>query len=146
MSSEGQGRPPATPTADKYPAVSSWIGWVAFAAVCMVVLGAFHMMQGMVALLGGEQLLTGRPEPLLDLDRTSWGWVHLIVGAVVLFAGLCVFAGQKWARAVGVLVAAVSIISNFGFLGSDPVRSLVMITVGVVVILALTVHGSDVKP
>jgi hypothetical protein len=146
MSSERPARPPAMSPGEKYPPVSSWIGWIAFAAVCMVVLGAFHVMQGLVALLGGDQLLTGRPEPLLDLDRTSWGWVHLIAGGVVLVAGLCVFAGQKWARAVGVLIAAVSAVLNFGFLGDDPFRSLVMIALDVVVVLALTVHGSEVKP
>ena len=112
----------------------------------MVVLGAFHVMQGLVALLGGEQLLSGRTEPLLDLDRTAWGWVHLLAGGVVIVAGLCVFAGQRWARGVGVLIAVVSALANFGFLGADPVRSLLMIALDVVVVLALTVHGSDVKP
>jgi hypothetical protein len=112
----------------------------------MVLLGAFHLMLGMVALFGGEELLTGRPEPLLDLDRTTWGWVHVLAGGVVVVAGLCVFGGQRWARGVGVLLAAVSAVANFGFVGEDPARSLVMITLDVVVILALTVHGSDVKP
>jgi hypothetical protein len=149
MSSEPthRARPSAeSSTADKYPAVSHWIGWIAFAGVAMVVLGAFHVMLGLVALVGGEQLLTGRPEPLLDLDRTAWGWVHLLAGGVVIVAGLCVFAGQRWARGVGVLIAGVSAVANFGYLGADPVRSMVMIALAAVVILALTVHGSDVKP
>jgi len=112
----------------------------------MVVLGAFHVMQGLVALLGGEQLLEARRTPLVDFDKTAWGWTHVVAGCVVLFAGLCVFAGQTWARAVGVLIAGVSVVVSFGLLGTDPVRSFLMIALGVVVILALSVHGSDIKP
>jgi hypothetical protein len=136
----------AGPTAEKYPAVSSWVGWIAFAAVGMVVVGAFHLVQGLVALVSGMQVVVRRPEPLLDLGATAWGAVHLLVGGVVVVAGLCVFAGQRWARGVGVLMATVSMVVNFGFVGADPVRSVVIIAVDLVIVLALTVHGSDIKP
>ena len=132
--------------ADRYPAVSSWVGWIAFAAVSMVVLGAFHLMQGLVALFGGPQIVRRWAEPLLDLDPTAWGWLHLLVGAVVVVAGLCVFAGQAWARGVGVVIASVSMVVNFGFVGDDPVRSVLMIALDIIVVMALTVHGSDIKP
>ena len=149
MSSEEIGRAPHPGPASPprtYPTVSHWIGWIAFAGVGMVVLGTFHVMLGLVALLGGEQVLTGRPDPLLDLDLTSWGWVHLVTGCLVVFAALCVFAGQRWARGVGTVIALSSVVANFGLLSQDPIRSLVMIAIGIVVVLALTVHGSDVKP
>ena len=84
--------------------------------------------------------------PITDISLTAWGWVHLLGGVVLIVAGLCLFAGQIWARTVGVLVAAASLIRSFGFLGAYPALSLVMIALGVVVILALTVHGSDIKP
>ena len=84
--------------------------------------------------------------PITDISLTAWGWVHLLGGAVLIVAGLCVFAGQTWARTVGVLMAVVSLVGSFGFVGAYPVLSLVMISLGVVVILALTVHGSDIKP
>jgi len=131
---------------DGYPAVSSWVGWIAFAGVTMVVLGAFHLMQGLVALFGGPQIVARWADPLLDLDPTAWGWLHVLFGGVVVVAGLCVFAGQAWARGVGVLIASVSMLVNFGFMGDDPIRSVLMIALAVVVVMALTVHGSDIKP
>jgi hypothetical protein len=70
----------------------------------------------------------------------------VIGGVVLVVAGLCVFAGQAWARAVGVVVAVASLVTNFGFLGAYPILSLMMIGLDVVIILALTVHGSDIKP
>ncbi len=60
-------------------------------------------------------------------------------------AGVFVFAGQIWARTVGVIVALVSAVFNLGFLAAYPLWSLIMIALDVMVILALTVHGSDVK-
>ena len=51
-----------------------------------------------------------------------------------------------WARIVGVLLAALSLLANVAFLAAYPLWSLVMIAIDVVIIMALTVHGSDIKP
>jgi len=127
-------------------AMSAWVGWIAFAAVCLSLLGSFHVVQGVAALVDGDYFPVVGHGPVTDLSLTAWGWVHLLGGAVLIVAGLCVFAGQVWARTVGVLVAAASLVTSFAFLGAYPALSLVMIALGVVVILALTVHGSDIKP
>ena len=72
--------------------------------------------------------------------------MSLIVGVIVLVAGLCVMAGQMWARVVGVLLAGLSILANVAFLAAYPLWSLIMIAMDIVIIMALTVHGSDIKP
>ena len=82
----------------------------------------------------------------LKLDFTTWGWVHLIVGVIILVAGLCVMAGQLWARIVGVIVASVSLLANVAFLAAYPFWPLTMIALDIVIIMALTVHGSEIKP
>lgn len=125
---------------------SAWVGWIAFAGVIMTMLGTFHIIQGLVALFNDEYFLVGESGLVVNVDFTAWGWVHLIGGIVVLVAGLCVFAGQIWARVVGTLVALGSAVVNVAFLGAYPIWSTIMIALAVVVILALTVHGSDIKP
>ncbi len=125
--------------------VSMWVGWIAFAGTIMVMLGAFHVIQGVVALVDDKYFLVTRSGLVVTADFTAWGWVHLITGVVVLVAGVFVFAGQIWARTVGVIVALVSAVFNLGFLAAYPLWSLIMIALDVMVILALTVHGSDVK-
>ena len=82
----------------------------------------------------------------MKFDFTAWGWIDLIVGTIVLVAGLCVLAGQMWARIVGVLLAALSLLANVAFLAAYPLWSLIMIALDIVIIMALTVHGSDIKP
>jgi hypothetical protein len=111
----------------------------------MMLLGTFHAIQGLVALFNDEYYLVSSSGLVLSLDYTAWGWVHLVAGAVLVAAGLGVFGGQTWARAVGVATAVLSAIVNVGFLAAYPVWSLMMIALDVVLILALTVHGSEVK-
>jgi hypothetical protein len=135
-----------SPGVGKYPPVSPWIGWIAFAGVAMCLLGAFHVFQGLVALFHEEYFVVAESGLLVNLSFTTWGWIHLIGGVVLVVAGLCVFGGQVWARAVGVLVALVSAVTSLAFMSAYPVWSVIMIGLDIVIIWALTVHGSDIKP
>jgi hypothetical protein len=146
MTSQPDAPRSTTPSVSQPPGASAWVGWIAFAAVCLSLLGSFHVVQGVAALVDGDYFPVVGHGPVTDLSLTAWGWVHLLGGAVLIVAGLCVFAGQVWARTVGVLVAAASLVTSFAFLGAYPALSLVMISLGIVVILALTVHGSEIKP
>lgn len=123
---------------------SAWVGWVAFAGLAMVLLGVLHVVQGLVALLKEEYFTVRSSGLLLDLGYTAWGWAHLVTGAVVLVAGFMVFAGRRWARLVGVAVAMVSAVGSLAFLAAYPVWSLMVIALDVIVLLALTVHGSEI--
>jgi hypothetical protein len=138
-----QRSPAPTGTYDPY---SGWVGWIAFAGVIMVMLGTFHIIQGLVALFNDDYYLVGKSGLVVNVDFTAWGWAQLILGIIVLAAGFAVFAGRMWARVVGVIVAMVSAIVNIGFLSAYPLWSLLMIALDIVVILALTVHGSEIRP
>jgi len=124
---------------------TGWVGWIVFSGVLMTMIGVFQAMMGLVALFEDDYYLVGREGLMLTVDYTSWGWVHLILGIVVLLAGFGVMAGQMWARVVGVILAALSAVVNVAFLAAYPVWSIVVITLDVLVIYALTVHGGEVK-
>lgn len=122
---------------------SGWaVGWIIWAAVWMWILGFFHALAGFSAIVEDEILVVGQ-EYLYQLDVTTWGWIHLILGIVVLFAGFAVFNGSVWARTVGVIIAVISTIANFMWLPNYPIWGILMITANVFVIWALTVHGRD---
>lgn len=125
------------------PVSSIAVGFTAFAAVVMIMAGAFQAFQGLVALLNDEFYVVGQ-EWTFSLDLTSWGWVHLIVGALVAVAGVFVLRGAVWARSVGVVVAGVSALLNFMWLPYYPIWSMLIIALDVVVIWALTAHGRDI--
>ena len=125
--------------------VSMWaVGWTWFAAVMMWLIGAGHAIAGLTALVNDEFYLVGE-EYILQFDVTTWGWIHLIAGVLVFVAGVYLLSGQVWARTIGVILAVLSILANFAWLPWYPFWSILMITAGVFVIWALTVHGRDVE-
>jgi hypothetical protein len=138
--------PPGGSGPSRYPPASKWVGWIAFAGVLMVILGALHALQGLVAIFKDEYFLVSPSGLAVKLDFTVWGWTALVVGIVILLAGLGVMAGQLWARIVGVVMAALSLVGNFAILAAYPLWSLVMIALDIVIIMALTVHGREIEP
>jgi len=131
--------------APSYREPTAWVGWIVFAGTIMVMLGIFHVIQGFVALFNDEYFLVGSSGLVVNVDFTTWGWTHVIAGIIVAAAGAGLFTGQMWARVVGVLLAMLSAIVSIAFLAAYPVWSLMMIALAVIVILALTVHGSEMK-
>jgi hypothetical protein len=128
-----------------YEEPTGWVGWVAFAAIMMVMLGCFHAIQGLVALFDDQKFLVADSGLVVSVDYTAWGWVHLIGGIIVALAGVSLFAGRMWARILGVLAALASAIVNIAFLSAYPIWSTIMIALDILIIWAITVHGSEMK-
>lgn len=134
-------------TADApYPGQTSqpsrpWYGWIAFAGAMMILLGTFHVIAGLVALFDEDYFLVGKSGLVVEMDYTGWGWAHLIIGLIVIFAGLGLFTGQTWARIVAVMLAMFSAVANLAFLSAYPIWSTIMIVVDILVIYAVLVHG-----
>lgn len=123
---------------------SGWVGWNIFAAIMLMIGGGLQMIYGFIALVNDEWVVWGNRASLY-LDLTTWGWVHLVGGAVVLLAGIGVLSGNILARTIGVIVASLSLIANFMFIPAYPIWSLTVITLDVLVIWALTAHGREMK-
>lgn len=136
---------PTRSESSSYGGSSGWVGWIAFAATMLVLIGSFHVIQGFVALFKDEYYVVGSSGLVVNVDYTAWGWVHIIAGAVAVATGFALFSGQMWARVVGTVVAVVSAIVNVAFLAAYPIWSALMIGLCVIVILALTVHGGEMK-
>jgi len=127
------------------PAPTGWVGWIAFAGTMMLLLGSFHVIQGLIALFQQEYYLVGANGLTVNLDFTQWGWTHVILGGLIIGAGIGLIAGQMWARVIAVILAFASAIVNVGFLAAYPVWSTIMIAVDVLVIWAVIVHGREMK-
>jgi hypothetical protein len=124
---------------------TAWAGWVVFAGVMLIMLGTFQIIQGLVALFDDGFYLVNSNGLVVDVDYNTWGWVHTGIGLIAVLAGLGLLAGNMAARIVGVAVAFLSAIVNLAFLSAYPVWSTIMITVDVIVIYAIIVHGREVK-
>ena len=109
----------------------------------MIILGFFEALQGLSAVIRKSYFVVGS-NYLWKLNVTGWGWIHLVLGVVVLLAGIALIGGATWARVVGVALAGVVSIANFLWLPYQPLWSIIIIALSVLVIWALTVHGRDV--
>ncbi|NYD40547.1 DUF7144 family membrane protein [Nocardioides panaciterrulae] len=127
------------------PEPTGWVGWIMFAAVMMLMLGMFHAIAGLVALFQDSYYLVTKNDLVVHVNYTTWGWVHLIGGIVIVLAGVGLLAGQMWARIVGVGLAVLSAVVNMAFFAAYPWWSALMITFDVLVIWALTAHGAEMK-
>ena len=112
-------------------------GIAAFGGVLLVTVGLFQVLQGLSAVLEDDVFVV-TSDYLYSIDLTTWGWIHLVVGALAVVVGLCLLYGQTWARAAGLLVAVVSAVANFAWLPHFPLWSLAVIAIDVLVIWALS--------
>ena len=110
----------------------------------MIISGGLNALYGLIGVVNDEWVVwTNRSS--LYLDISQWGVVHLVVGLVMLLAGIGVFSGNILARTVGVIVASVSLIANFFFIPAYPLWALIVITIDLLVIWALTAHGKEMR-
>jgi hypothetical protein len=122
---------------------SMWAaGWATFAGLMMIMLGIFHAIAGFAEIVDPDSYVVTQ-RYIFKFDASTWGWIHLIVGILVFFAGFGVFRGAVWARTVGVILAIVSGAAAFAWLPYVPFWSLLLIFVAISVIWALTAHGRD---
>jgi len=129
------------PREEKEP--TGWVGWVFFAGVMMIIGGALNAFYGLVAILNSTWVGWANTTHVFTTVST-WGWTQLIVGLVVLLAGLGIFTGSTAARTIGVIVAAISLVANFMFIPLYPFWALTIMVVDAMVIYALAVHGKEV--
>jgi hypothetical protein len=111
----------------------------------MILIGAFQAIIGLVALFKDEYYVVRASGLVVNVDYTAWGWTHLLLGILLFAAGCGACVGQTWARAIGVILALISAVINMAFIAAYPVWSILIITLDVVVIYALIVHGRELK-
>lgn len=113
-------------------------GWL------MVMIGIFQALAGLAAIINNRLFVIGQ-EYAYAFDLTAWGWIHLVIGIVILIAGCYVLVGKLWARVVGIILALISAIANFLFIPYYPLWSILIIALDVFVIWALASQGRKAK-
>ena len=133
----------ARPVDDALQPSGGAVGLTALAGILMFMLGGWWIIAGLVAIVNDDFYVVTQ-EWIFEFSTTTWGWTHLILGIVVLFAGIGVFSGMVWARTVGVILAGISGLVAFAWLPYYPVWAILFVTLSVFTIWALTVHGRDI--
>jgi hypothetical protein len=148
MTDLGSSRPDVDASSVAYgrdPDPTGWTGWVIFASIMMILLGSFQAVEGLVAIFDKSYYHVSSSGLLVSVDYTAWGWTHLLLGVLIFVSGLGVLAGNVAARVVAVILAGISALVNLAFIEAYPIWAIIIITVDVLVIYALTVHGRELR-
>jgi len=120
-----------------WEAKSPWAtSWTAAAAVLMTFGGIMAIFQGISAIAQDNVFVTTQ-NFTYEFSLTGWGWIHLILGALVTAAGIALFTGAAWARVVGIVLAGLSMVANFVGQPHAPVWSVALLIIDGFIIWAL---------
>ncbi|HEY5419595.1 MAG TPA: hypothetical protein VIL10_02580 [Marmoricola sp.] len=130
-----------SPTSESREIVAGW--GTTFAGTMMMIVGLVEFFQGLVAVINGNQFFVTTPNYVFQLNVTTWGWIHLVLGAVIAVAGLFIFTGNIVARSVGMLLAGLQALANFVWLPYSPLWSIIIIAIDVFIIWSLATLRMD---
>jgi hypothetical protein len=113
-------------------------GWLAFAAVYLLVAGTMNAIWGLAALTDRDVLVA---EGLAWANLTTWGWASVGVAVIQLAAGVLVLARLGVGRVLAAVIAFAGLFVNFLSVGAYPVWSLLALVANGLVLWAVTVYG-----
>lgn len=121
-----------------------WTGWIGFAGCLMVIIGGIDFFEGLIAIIRGEYFAV-TPNQIIVFDTTTWGWITLLWGIIVLFAGFGLLSRAGWARWFAIVVGSITFFEQLGFVGNSqyPLWALTVLFLTVMVLWALIVHWDD---
>ncbi|WP_374211924.1 hypothetical protein [Streptomyces sp. C10-9-1] len=112
-------------------------GATVLAASLMIFGGVMAIFEGISA-IAEDDLFVATRNYVFEFSLTGWGWVHLILGFVLVLAGIAVLgSGALWARFFGVFVASLGAIANFLWIPYYPLWALVLVAVNIFIVWAL---------
>ena len=122
----------------------SMAGWIGFAGILLLVVGAIDFMQGLIALFEDEYYVVTQ-SGFLAVDLTAWGWIMMIWGVLLVLGGLGLLSAQGWARWFTIVVVCLNFIAQLCFLGNSqtPLWSLTVVALNVIILFALTARWSE---
>src|SRR5262249_53514252 len=94
--------------------------WVAFAGILMIVLGCLDALWGVAAIANDEIVVVGGGHGVMILDITTWGWVQLILGALIGLTGLGLLLGNQVARVLALFLLGLNAVMQIVWFSAAP--------------------------
>jgi len=121
-------------------------GWIVFASAALIFAGAMRIIDAIWAFTYNSKVdnaqLPGRlQDAVLGSNLNNYGWWWLIVGIILIGAGIGVLSGGQFSRWIGIIGAAIGALSAMAWMPYYPVWSLVYVAIAFFVLYALAVYG-----
>lgn len=122
----------------------TWAGWIRLGAILILIISVLEFFEGLIAIIRDDYYVL-RPDQIVVVDLTTWGWLTLIWSIVLAVIGFALLAAATWARWAAIVVLSLNFIVQLGFVGSAqyPLWALTVLALNIVVLYALIVRWED---
>jgi hypothetical protein len=117
-------------------------GWLYFAGTVLGIAGIMRIFDSIWAFRYNGAVPDNLQNSIFGHSLTTYGWVYLVVGIILIASSFGVLARSQISRWIGILAGAVMAISAVWWLPYYPVWSLVYIFTAFLVIYGLTAYGA----
>jgi hypothetical protein len=122
--------------------ISGWAaGGITFAGCLLLIIGLFQVIVGLTAIIDDDFFVVTQ-NYTFDLDTSAWGWIHLLIGTVLVLTAVGLFNRSTWAGVTAIVLASLSAVANFFFIPYYPFWAILVIALDVWVIWSLTRPGA----
>jgi hypothetical protein len=116
-------------------------GWLVFAAVMLLLSGTFKIFDAIWAFKYDDEVSDQVQTIVFEGDLATYGWVWLVVGIILIGAGIAVIGGAQWGRWIGIVAASIAALAYMPWIYFQPFWAFVSIALAVLVIYGLAVYG-----
>lgn len=119
-------------------------GWAVFAATILIISGVLDVFYG-IAALSNDQIITasGTGQGVIIWDFTTWGWISIVLGAILALTGLALLSGSGVARVLAIIFCIFAAIAQVGLITVFPLWSILLVILFVMAAYNLSVKGVD---
>ena len=123
-------------------------GWLRFSAVVLILAGILRVIDAIWAFGYHGAVPDNLQGALLGHSLTTYGWLWLITGVILIAAGVLVLGpsdklSAEVARWIGIIAASLDAIAAIFVIPYYPVWALIDIAIAVLVIYGLSAHFAD---
>ena len=126
---------------------SAWSGWIGFAGWLMILIGILDFFEGLIAVIRSEYYVLTANQ-IIVFDSTTWGWLTLLWGIILVFIGWGLLSRASWARWVSIIALSITVIEQLMYFGSAayPLWALTVLVLSFIVLYALIVRWDEAAP
>jgi hypothetical protein len=116
-------------------------GWLVYAGVLVLIGSVLNIVWG-IAAIGNAHFFVANANYVVS-GLNTWGWITLIIGAVLLATGLGLFAGANWAVWTGIVFLGLMAIDQLLSIPAYPLWSIAMFGLALLAMYGLIAHRRD---
>ena len=116
-------------------------GWLAFAAVLLIFTGVMRVFDAIWAFRYNGAIPDHLSDSVFGDNLDNYGWISLVVAAILLFAGFGVLSRLQFARWIGIIAAGIAGLSAITWVWYYPIWSLIYVILAVMIMYALIIYG-----